>query len=52
METNRIEYKQKLTDQLEKEVVAFLNYAGGGIIYLGIDNIGNVIGVTGIGTFF
>jgi len=26
IETNRIEYKEKLTDNLEKEVVAFLNY--------------------------
>jgi len=25
-ETNRIEYKQELTDGLEKEVIAFLNY--------------------------
>ena len=27
-ETNRIEYKQELTDDLEKEAVAFLNYPG------------------------
>jgi len=26
MESNRIEYKECLTDSLEKEVVAFLNY--------------------------
>lgn len=45
METNRIEYKQKLTDQLEKEVVAFLNYTGGGIIYIGIDKNGLIVGV-------
>lgn len=45
METNRIEYKQKLTDQLEKEIVAFLNYTGGGIIYLGIDKKGNTVGL-------
>jgi len=30
--TNRIEYKQELTDRLEKEVIAFLNYHEGGII--------------------
>ena len=36
-ETNRIEYKQELIDDLEKEVVAFLNYQEGGIIYIGID---------------
>jgi ATP-dependent DNA helicase RecG len=44
-ETNRIEYKQKLTDGLEKEVVAFLNYREGGAIYVGIDKSGNVTGV-------
>lgn len=47
METNRIEYKQKLPDQLEKEVVAFLNYTGGGIIILGVDKNGVVTGVGG-----
>ena len=36
-ETNRIEYKQELTGDLEKEVVAFLNYHEGGIIYIGLD---------------
>jgi ATP-dependent DNA helicase RecG len=25
-ETNRIEYKRELTESLEKEIVAFLNY--------------------------
>ena len=29
-ETNRIEYKQQLTDDLEKEAIAFLNYQEGG----------------------
>lgn len=29
-ETNRIEYKQKLNESLEKEVIAFLNYREGG----------------------
>lgn len=33
IETNRIEYKERLTDNLEKEVVAFLNYIGGGKVY-------------------
>jgi len=44
-ETNRIEYKQKLTRDLEKEVVAFLNYHEGGVIYIGIDKNGHAIGV-------
>jgi len=42
-ETNRIEYKQQLTDDLEKEVIAFLNYHEGGLIYLGIDKLGKVV---------
>ena len=37
-ESNRIELKRKLTDSLEKEVVAFLNYREGGHIYIGIDD--------------
>ena len=32
-ETNRIESKAKLTDDFEKEVVAFLNYREGGVLY-------------------
>ena len=46
-ETNRIEYKQELNDNLdiEKEVIAFLNYHEGGIVYFGIDKIGSVIGI-------
>ena len=39
-ESNRIEYKRELTKDLdlEKEVIAFLNYHEGGIIFIGIDN--------------
>jgi len=44
-ETNRIEYKQELTDSLEKEVTAFLNYREDGVIYIGINKNGLVIGV-------
>ena len=44
-ESNRIEYKRELTDSLEKEVVAFLNYHDGGIIYLGINDDGTARGV-------
>jgi predicted HTH transcriptional regulator len=43
-ETNRIEFKEKLTDELEKFIVAFLN-AKGGKIYIGINKSGNVVGV-------
>ena len=44
-ETNRIEFKQELTDTLEKEVIAFLNYREGGLIYIGIDKQGKTIGL-------
>ena len=46
MESNRVEYKRELTDALEKEVVAFLNYRDGGNIYIGItDTDHSVVGV-------
>lgn len=45
-ESNRIEYKRELTDSLEKEAVAFLNYRDGGVIYIGIDGkTGDVYGI-------
>ncbi len=44
-ENNRIEYKQKLTDDLEREIVAFLNYREGGIVYIGIDKNGEIAGL-------
>ena len=47
VETTRIENKLKLTPELdiEKEVVAFLNYKEGGYIYIGVDKYGETIGV-------
>jgi predicted HTH transcriptional regulator len=48
MESNRIEYKQQLTDDLEKEAIAFLNYKEGGVIYIGIDKTGDSVGVSDI----
>ena len=49
-ETNRIEFKRELTDDLdlEKEVIAFLNYKEGGMIYIGIDKNGTPVGVEDI----
>jgi len=44
-ESNRIEYKQILTEQLEKEVIAFLNAPTGGVIYLGMNDQGQVVGL-------
>ena len=43
-ENNRIEYKEKLTDNLEKYVVGFVN-SKGGEIYIGIRDDGSVAGV-------
>ena len=43
-ENEIIEYKKKLTDTLEKEVVAFLN-AEGGCINIGVRDNGDIIGV-------
>ncbi|MBQ3833058.1 MAG: ATP-binding protein, partial [Bacteroidales bacterium] len=50
IETNRIELKRELTRELdlEREVVAFLNYREGGIIYIGIDDNGRPVGVKDI----
>ncbi|WP_418181127.1 RNA-binding domain-containing protein [Aliarcobacter lanthieri] len=36
--TNLLLLEEKLTDNLEKEVVAFLNYKDGGVIYIGINS--------------
>lgn len=44
--SNRIEYKRELTDNLEKTAVAFLNSREGGIIFLGVDNTGELIGIS------
>ncbi|MCL2022289.1 MAG: ATP-binding protein, partial [Betaproteobacteria bacterium] len=44
-ESNRVEYKRRLTDKFERSVVAFLNYPGGGEILVGVDNDGSVAGV-------
>ncbi|MDE6671489.1 MAG: ATP-binding protein [Ruminococcus sp.] len=43
-ETENIEFKAQFTEEIYKEVIAFAN-TDGGIIYVGIDNNGNVIGL-------
>lgn len=43
-ESEYIEYKASLTEDIYKEVIAFANTEGG-IIYLGVDDKGNMIGV-------
>ena len=49
-ENNRIEYKRELSLELdiEKEVVAFLNYKEGRYIYIGIDKDGSTVGVSDV----
>jgi len=39
-ESNNVEYKREYTEDIKKEVIAFAN-VGGGVIYVGRDNLGN-----------
>ena len=47
-ESSRVELKQVLNDKLEKEIVAFLNNREGGVLYIGVDDEGNPVGLTDI----
>lgn len=47
-ETNRIENKEQLNEDFEQEVIAFLNYKEGGIIYVGVRKDGQVIGIKNV----
>ncbi|WP_299672021.1 Fic family protein [uncultured Polaribacter sp.] len=49
-ETNRIEYKREFSKKvdLEKEVIAFLNYPEGGEIYIGINADKTIYGVSNL----
>lgn len=44
IETEKIELKRNLNETFEKEVVAFLNTQNG-VIYIGVENSGEVCGV-------
>lgn len=46
-ESENIEFKAKLSDEIYKEVIAFAN-TDGGTIYIGIDDKGNVIGLENV----
>lgn len=46
-ESENIEYKAQMTDEIYKEVIAFAN-TDGGAIYLGVDNSGNVVGLSNV----
>lgn len=47
-ETNRIENKERLNEDFEQEVIAFLNYRKGGAIYVGINKNGQPVGIDDI----
>lgn len=47
-ETSRVENKEFLNDDFEQEVIAFLNYREGGAIYVGINKIGQAVGIENI----
>ena len=46
-ENERIEYKSQMIDDIYKEVIAFAN-TDGGIIYIGIDDQGNLTGIDNV----
>ena len=46
-ESERIEYKSQMIDDIYKEVIAFANTEGG-VIYLGIDDQGNLVGIDNV----
>ena len=46
-ETENIEFKAKVTDDLYKEVIAFAN-SDGGVIYIGIADDGTVTGLENV----
>ena len=43
-ENECVEYKSQLVDDIYKEVIAFAN-TDGGVIYIGIDDQGNAVGI-------
>ena len=45
LENQYIEYKERLNDKLEREVVGFLNSKLGGDMYIGVADNGQIIGV-------
>lgn len=43
-ESENIEFKRQMTDDIYREVVAFAN-TGGGVVYVGVDDRGTVVGL-------
>lgn len=46
-ESERIEYKSQMIEDLYREVIAFAN-SDGGVIYIGIDDQGNLTGIDNV----
>lgn len=46
-ETENIEFKSQFTEEIYKEVIAFANTVGG-VVYIGIDNNGNAVGLADV----
>ncbi len=46
-ESERVEYKTQMIDDLYREVIAFAN-SDGGVIYIGIDDQGNLTGIDNV----
>ena len=46
IESNTVELKQSLTDDVKEEIIAFLNSYLGGTIYIGVDDSGNIVSRT------
>ncbi|MBQ9459929.1 MAG: ATP-binding protein, partial [Oscillospiraceae bacterium] len=46
-ETESIEFKSQFSEKIYKEVIAFAN-TDGGILYIGIDNEGNAVGLDNV----
>lgn len=46
-ETENIEFKSGFTEEIYKEVIAFAN-TDGGVLYIGIDNDGNAVGLDNV----
>ena len=46
-ETENIEFKAQFTEVIYKEVIAFAN-TDGGVVFVGIDNNGNAVGLADV----
>ncbi len=46
-ESENMEFKSRFTEDVYKEIIAFAN-TDGGVVYIGIDNDGNAVGLTNV----